>query len=351
MRRSILMATAVAAAFSLGSVAVAKPDRAPVYKVTRTVPLGSPERWDYVVYDSASHRVYVSHGDRVAVVDGRDGRMVGQIMGIAGGTHGFGISAATGKGYTDDGTAGVAVVFDLKTLKVLRRVKAAEDADAVAFDPSSGHIFVINGDSKTMTVIDPKTDAVVATIDGGGGLEYAVPGLNGKLYVNGAEKKEMLRVDTRTNKIDARWPIPGCTSPHGLAIDTAAHRLFVSCVNKVLTVVDTDSGGVVASVPIGAGTDAAAFDPKRKLIFSSNGMDGTISVIHQKDAATYVPVGEIKTAVTGRTMGIDPESGRLYVVAADIDPEAPLKPGPGGRPARPQPLAGTTKLLFLDPAR
>ncbi len=322
--------------------------QAPLYKVTRSVLLGAPDRWDYVVYDAPSHRVYVAHGDRVTIVDGRDGRKVGEVLGFPGGTHGIGISARTGKGYTDDGAAGVAVAFDLKTFKAGKKIKAMEDADGIAFDDASGHIFVVNGDSKTVTVIDPATDKAIKTIDLGGGLEYAVSGGNGKLYVNGAENKELVRVDTRTNTVDAHWPIPGCTSPHGLAMDRESHRAFVSCVNKVMTVVDTDSGAVVATLPIGAGTDGAAFDPKRKRVFSSNG-DGALSVIEERDPQTFVSLGTVETAVTGRTMSIDPVSGRLFVAAADIDANAPIPPRPDGRPGRPKPLPGTLKLLFIDP--
>jgi YVTN family beta-propeller protein len=323
--------------------------QAPSYHVTKTVALGAPDRWDYIVYDSNMHRVYVSHGDRVTVVDGNNGTILGQIQGaMPGGTHGIGISTATGKGYTDDGQAGVAVPFDLKTLKVGAPVKAEKDADGIAFDPTSGHVFVVDGDSEKLTVVDPKTDSVVATIDGGGGLEYAVAGGNGKVYVNGAEKKEILRIDTATNKVDAHWPIPDCTSPHGLAVDPNGHRLFSTCLNSVMMVLNTDTGAVVAKMPIGAGTDGAAFDPKRKLAFSSNN-DGTISVIQEKDAQTFVGLGSIKTQVTGKNMGIDPDTGRLFVAVADIDPKAPVPAGPNGRPGRPRPLPGTLKLLFLDP--
>ena len=129
--------------------------------------------------------------------------------------------AVNGKGYTDDGEAGQVIVFDLKTFKVLKRIKAQDDADGIAVDPTSGHVFVIEGDSKSISVIDPKSDQVIDTIQTGGGLEAAVAGGNGKLYVNGSEKKEMIRIDTASNKVDAHWPIPDCTSPHGLAIDTA----------------------------------------------------------------------------------------------------------------------------------
>ena len=334
---------------SVASVA-ANAQPAPSYHVTKTIALGAPDRWDYLVYDQPSHRLYVSHGDRITVLDGKDGQVLGSVDGMPGGTHGIGIVTALGKGYTDDGRAGEAVAFDLKSFKPAARIKAESDADGITFDPSSGHIFVVDGDSKVLTVIDPKSDSTIATIPGGGGLEYAVSGNNGKLYVNGAERKEIVRVDTATNQVDAHWPIPDCTSPHGLAIDTKAQRLFVSCVNSVLTVVNAQNGAVVASLPIGAGTDGAAFDPMRKLVFSSN-FDGTISVIREVSPDKYQPLDSIKTQITGKNMTIDPASGRLYVTVADIDPNAPVPPGANGRPGRPRPLPGSVKVLFLDPDR
>jgi DNA-binding beta-propeller fold protein YncE len=350
MYRSVSFATVVAVAAILSAAEAQSPatQSVPGYHVVKSVPLGAPDRWDYIVFDSTSHRVYVSHGDRVTVVDGRDGTILGNVAGIAGGTHGIGISIATGKGYTDDGQAGVAVSFDLKTFKTLKRIKAEDDADGIAFDPTSGHIFVVDGEPGHLTVIDPKTDLAIATVDAGGKLEYAVAGNNGKLYANGEAKKEIVRVNTATNKVDAHWPIPSCASPHGLAIDVEAHRLFSSCLNAVLTVINADSGAVIATLPIGQGTDGVMFDPKRKLIFSSNN-DGTLSVIQEKDSQTFVSLGSIKTAVTGKNMGIDPDTGRLFVAVADVDPTATATPGSGGRAGRPRPLPGTLKLLFLDP--
>jgi YVTN family beta-propeller protein len=339
---SRVLTLAIVAALMAGAAAA----QTPTYKVVKTVPLGAPEKWDYVVFDAPTHRVYVAHGDRVTVVDGQAGKVLGEVTGIAGGTHG--VAIANGKGYTDDGTAGVAVVFDPKTFKVIGKVAAKEDADGIAIDPVSGHVFVVDGDSKVLTVIDPKTDKPVATIEAGGGLEYAVAGAGGVLYVNGAEKKELLRIDTKTNAITARWSVPGCTSPHGLAVDTANHRLFTSCVNKVMTIVNTDTGAIVATLPIGAGTDAAAYDPVRKRVLSSNG-DGTLTVIAQKDPNTYAVIDNLKTQVTGKTMGIDPHSGRLYIAAADIDPKAPVPAGANGKPGRPKPLPGSLKLIILDP--
>jgi YVTN family beta-propeller protein len=322
----------------------------PPYHVTKAVALGQPDRWDYVVFDAPSHRVYVAHGDQVTVVDGHSGEVLGKVEGAPGGTHGVAIVAAVGRGYTDDGRAGEALSFDLKTFQVQQRIKAAEDADAVAFDPSSGHVFVVNGDPGTLTVIDPKADRSIATIETGGKLEYAVADGHGKLYVNGAQKKEIVRIDTHTDKVDARWPIPNCESPHGLAVDPTTHRLFSSCVNSLLVVVNSDTGATVASLPIGAGTDAAAFDPQRKLVFSSNGRDGTLSVIKEQDANTFISLGEVKTALTARTMALDPQTGRIYLVAADID-QAALQASGGSSaiPRRPPLVASSTKLLFLDP--
>jgi DNA-binding beta-propeller fold protein YncE len=351
-QRSTLQLLAVIAAFSCQASPAAAP-AVPSYQVTKTVALGAPDRWDYVVFDSTSHRVYVAHGDRVSVVDGLKGTVIGQVEGYAGGTHGIAIVGALGQGFTDDGRAGEAGAFDLKTFKTLRRIKAADDADGIVFDPVSGHVFVINGDSGSVTVIDPRQEAAALTVQAGGKLEAAVAGADGKVYVNGAAKSEIVRLDTKSNRIDAHWPIANCKSPHGIAIDSASHRLFSSCVNNVLVVVNLDTGSEVASVPIGSGTDAAAFDPTRKLVFSSNGRDGTLSIIREKDADHFETVATLKTAVSARTMDVDPVSGRIYLAAAELEnaPPAELHAGTSGASATRKPgiLPGSLKLLFLDP--
>lgn len=314
------------------------------YRISAAVSLGAPDRWDYVVFDPSSGRVFVAHGDRLTVLDGRTGAVGGEVRGFPGGTHGIAISVANGRGYTDDGEAGVVKSFNLKTLKLEKTIPAQVDADGLVLDPRSGHVLAVDGDSGKITVIDPVSDTAIATIDGGGKLEYAVADEAGKVYVNGAGNKEILRIDTRTNAIDARWPAPDCTSPHGLAIDPQRHRLFSSCVNSKLVVIDTDTGAEIAALPIGKGTDAAAFDPLRRRVFSSNGVDGTLTVIQQGDHDSYKVIDTVKTAVTGRTLGIDPVTGRLYIAAASVDPNSPA----GGRP---KPLPGSLKLIFLDPVR
>lgn len=356
-RRHLLPVFALAVVFGLLPIAFSRGASASStadYHLTHSVRLGAPDRWDYVVYDPPSHRVYVAHGDRVTVVDGRSGRIVGQVTGMPGGTHGIAISHAAGLGYTDDGRAGQAVAFSLRNLKVVKRLAAAPDSDAVTIDPTSGHVFVVDGDPGLLTVIDPASDRVVATVHVGSKLEFPVAGHNGKVYVNGVEKREIYRIDTATNQVDASWPIPQCEAPHGLAIDIATHRLFSSCENGRLMVVNADSGATVAALPIGQGTDAAAFDPVRKLVFSSNGMDGTLSVIREVDANTFVPAGTVKTVLSARTMSVDPDSGRLFLAGAATNAKAMAEFRAARQAGRrgPSPFVpGSLKLFFFDPVK
>jgi len=329
----------------IGCLALAAPAAAaPAYVLTKSTPLGAPDRWDYVVFDAPTERVYVAHSDRVAVLDAASGALIGQVQGIAGGTHGIGLSAPNGQGFTDDGKSGLAIAFDLKTLQIVKQIPANADADAITVDAASGHIFVIEGDPGEITVIDPKTDGVVATIKVGEKMEYATSDEHGVVYVAGVEKRDLLKIDAKTGAVVARWPTPDCVAPHGLAMDRVGRRLFMGCINAKMMVVDADTGRVVAEPPIGRGSDAIAYDPKRRRVFSPNGVDGTLTIFQQTSPDAYEALDTIPTLVSGRTMAVDPESGRLFIVAADTDPN----PTPGGRP-RPRP--GTTRVLMLDPVQ
>jgi DNA-binding beta-propeller fold protein YncE len=333
------LAARVAALILLPSAAAA----APAYTLVKTVPLGAPDRWDYVVFDPGSGRVYVAHSDRVAVIDGRAGKVIGEVTGIPGGTHGTGISHHTGQGFTDDGKNGQAVAFDLKTLKVTKQITVGADADAITVDPVTGHIFVMHGDPKKMSVVDPHTDELVASIDAGEELEYAAADGKGFVYVSGAGNRDLLKVDARSNTIVAHWPTPDCVRPHGMAVDAVGHRAFMGCINSQLMVLDTDDGHIVAKLPIGRGSDAVAFDAKRRRVFSSNGFDGTISVYQQVSPDKYEALETVQTSVTGRTMDVDPATGRLFVAAAEVSPPAT----PGGAPQR---KPGSLRLMMFDPA-
>ena len=339
LRLTVLLCAGVAASAATASDA----PPAPGYALVKTVLLGAPDRWDYVVADPATGRVYVAHGNRVTVLDAATGNVVGQVEGMPGGTHGIAISTATHQGFTDDGQKGEAVAFDLRTLAVLRRIPAADDADGMVTDPATGRVFVVEGDPGTLTVINPRTDRVVATIQAGEKMEYLAADHAGHVFVAGEAHGDILRIDARTASITARWPTPGCTSPHGLALDESGKRLFMGCANAVMKVVDAGSGRVVATLPIGNGSDAIAWDPVRRRVFSSNGRDGTVSVYQQASPDRYTALPTITTVVSARNMTVEPRSGRLFVVGADTD----ASPTPGGRP-RIKP--GTVRVMIYAPA-
>ena len=317
-------------------------DAATAYRQIATIGLGQPDRWDYVVADAPAARVYVAHGDRLAVIDSASNRLVGDVQGIMGGAHGTAISLPTGQGFTDDGRNGQAIAFDLKTLTVVRSIAVGQDADAIAIDPVTGHIFVIEGDPGTITVIDPETDTATATITAGEKMEYAAADGAGAIFVAGEEKGDLLKIDARRNRVVARWPAPGCVSPHGLAYDVAGKRLFMGCSNGVMVIVAARDGRIVATLPIGSGSDAIAFDAKRKRVFSANGRDGTVSIYRQITPNRYELLETLATKVSGRTMAVDVTTGNLFVAAADTRSD----PTPGNRPPI---LPGTLRLLVFAP--
>jgi YVTN family beta-propeller protein len=316
---------------------------AALYTQIKAIELGSPDRWDYVFYDSKAHRAYVAHGSAVSVVDTSEGQILGSIQGMPGGTHGIAVVADLGTGYTDDGEAGQIKVFDLKTLKVVKTIKGEPDADGMVLEPETLQIFVVNGDSGTVSVVDPRSNTVTDTIRIGSKLEAAVADGAGTVYVNGAEKRQLFRIDAHTNRVTASWNIGDCESPHGIAIDSERHRVFVSCVNQRLVVVDLISGEEIATLPIGKGTDAAGFDPVRRRIFSSNGRDGTLSVIQEKEGDRFEVIATIPTAVSGRTMDVDAASGQIFIAAAQVDASLPAVNG------RPKLVPGSLKLLIFSP--
>jgi len=322
-------------------------DAPPVYAMTGAVALGSPERWDYLTFDAKARRVYVSHGDHVVVIDGVSGRIVGHVTGLPG-SHGIAIANGLTRGVADSATNKNAIVFDLATLKVLGTAPAGDDADGVAYESGSGRAFVGDGDAATVTAIDMATATLAGTIPLASKPEFLVGDGAGHLYVNGESTREIIRIDAKKLTVTARYAVPDCESPHGLAMDPATQRLFTSCSNAKLFVVDANSGRIVSSIAIGKGSDAVKFDPKAKLVFSSNG-EGTLSVIAEKSAEDFELLGNVPTVRGARTMTVDPESGRVFVVSADIDRIDPPK-APGTRP-RVVYKPGSMKLYFFDPVK
>jgi YVTN family beta-propeller protein len=337
---SALSLSLVLAAGSLPSAQAAEPD----YHITKTILLGAPDRWDYLAFDAASHRVVVAHANEVTVVDSGSGAVVGHLGPV---NHTNGVLVADGRVYATNQDPDTLVAFDLVSLKQVAAIPVGKGPDGALYDAASRRAFVVNEEDKTVTAIDIDANKPVFTTDLGGAPEFLAAG-GGKLYVNIKDHREVVRIDIASGKLDARWPIPDCESPHGLAIDVATHRLFSSCVNGKMMVLDADKGQIVASLPIGKRTDAAAFDPKRKLAFSANG-EGTLSVIAEKSANDFVSLGEVTTAPGARTMALDPESGRIFLVTADVAASEPSETG--GKPARPNFVPGSFKMLFLDPAK
>ncbi len=338
--RHFLALLCVATALPLGAASAAD------YKLAKSVALGAPDRWDYVVLDPTGARAYVAHGDRVTVVDTASGTVAGTLA-VGGATHGILVLPGLDKGYADDGKAGTVAVFDPKTLKILKTIKAEPDADGITIDHKTGHVLVITGDSGKVVVIDPKTDTVSAEIDGGGALEFGVSDEKGSFFVDGEDKNEIVRMDLTTNKATAHWPLKACKTPHGLAIDREHRRLFASCGNGIMEVVNADSGAVVASLAIGQGSDSDAFDVTRQLALSSN-RDGTLSLVAERGPDKYEVLPPVQTKIGARTMALDAKTGRVYVVASDVteDPAIPV----GGR-GHYKTVPGSAQLLFFDPLK
>ena len=329
------------------STAVCSADAPLLYRLGKTVPLGDGERWDYVTFDAAASRAYIAHGDHVTVVDPEKGAVIGTIGPIPGGTHGTAVATKAGIGFTDDGKAGTVSAFDPKSFAILKTIKTAPDADGIEFDPVTGHVFVINGDTGTITVIDPIQKSVIATITVGAGLEAAVTDGSGRLFVDGVEKHDMIVVDTRTNSVLKHFPMPACERPHGIAIDPKTHRVFATCANKVMVILDANTGRNITTLPIGAMNDGAVFDPVHKRVISANG-EGTLTVVAEKDADHFDVIATVPTLRSARTIAIDARNGRLFLPAADVDSTTPPS-SPEGRP-RVTYKKGSAKLLIFEPS-
>jgi DNA-binding beta-propeller fold protein YncE len=317
-------------------------DAASPYRISKSIPLGAPERWDYLSFEPGSNRIFVTHGDRIDVVDASSEKIVGQVA--VDGANGVAVVPAIGKGYAGSRAGKSVLVFDLNTFRVTKTLPAAEDTDAIVYDPASKRVFLMQGDPHSITVVDTATDSLVTSIHLGGQPEFAVVDGAGKLFVNIEDRSEIQRVDTKTGKVDATWPIPDCDSPHGLAIDKQSQRLFSSCVNSKLLVVNATTGAVVATLPIGKHSDAAAYDARTKRVFSSNG-EGTLSVIQQESADRYKSLGEVPTQLGARTMTFDPKSGRIFLVTGDYAEVDPNAKDPRKRYAV---KPGSTRLLLVD---
>lgn len=338
-----LMAAALAVSACIAPLA-AQAGADAAYHVARDIKLGGDGRWDYVVADTAGHRLFIARQTRIMVVDPESGRVLGEIPGLNG-AHGVALVYSSGHGFATSGHDSSVTMFDLKSLKVLRRTKAADDADAVLYDPASNRVFTFNGDAGSSTAIDPVSGEVVGTVPLGGKPEFGVTDGIGHLFVNIEDKGEVVEIDPVRLTVVRRWSIAPCEEPTGLAIDRGHHLLFSGCHSGVMAISDAAAGRKIAEVPIGEGVDAAAYDPGTGLAFASNG-DGTLTVVHEDSPTTFHVVSNVRTRRGARTMALDERSHRIYTVTAAFgDTPAATAEEPHPRPGL---VPGSFSLLVLD---
>ena len=285
------------------------------YQPLKKVSVPGTGGWDYVTVDAIARRVYVSHSTQVDVLDADALTVIGTIPGTPG-VHGIAIASEAGRGYVSAGKADAAIAFDLKTLKPIAEIKVGKKPDAIIYEPFTKRIYVMNGDSDNITVLNAADGSVAGTIALGGGPEFAVSDGRGNLYVNLEEQNETLHVDVNTLAVKDRWALAPCATPTSLAMDIENRRLFVGCRSKQLAVLDADTGKIVFTAPIGERVDAGAFDSKTRLVYLSTG-DGKIFVFHQDSADKYSMAQEIITKPGAKIMGYDPKTGNLFVPTSE----------------------------------
>ena len=311
------------------------------YHLIKTIPVPGDTFWDYLKFDPTSRRLFVSRGDHVAVVDADSGKVVGDIGGMQG-IHGIVLAPEFNRGFVTDGRAAKVWIFDLKTLQVTGSAPADPDADGEVYDPASKRVFTMNGDSKSSTVIDAATGNVVGKIELGGQPEFPVADGKGHVFANLESTSEIVEIDSNTMKITNRWPLAPGQSPSGLAMDTEHGILFSGCHNKMMAIVDANTGKVIATPAIGQGVDATRFDPGTGYAFSSNG-DGTLTVIHEDSPTQFSVVENVTTERGARTMALDPTTHQVFLVTAQV--ERIPNPPPHTRPFKMVP--GTFHILVF----
>ena len=245
-----------------------------------TYKLGGDGGWDYLTLDSSSRRLYISRATHVMVIDADSGKPVGDIPDTPG-VHGIALAPELGRGFVSNGREGTVTIFDIETLKLITKVKAGDNPDAILYDPATKRVFTFNGRSHDSTAIDAAKGTVLGTIKLEGKPEFAVSDGKGEIFVNIEDKSQMDAIDPAKLEVKSRWPLAPCEEPSGLAMDRKNRRLFAGCDNKMMAVVDADSGKVLATPAIGDGVDATAFDEGTSLAFASCG-EGVLTVVREE---------------------------------------------------------------------
>ena len=299
--------------------------------------------WDYLITDPDTGRIFVSHGTEVDVVDGKKGEVAGKITGLKL-VHGIALAPEFHHGFISDGGANTVVVFDMATLAKVGEVAAGMNPDGIIYDPGSKRVFAFNGRSGNATAVDAEKGTLAGTVTLEGKPEFPAPDGKGHVYVNIENKSEVMDIDAKALMVVHKWPLAPCEEPSGMAMDTKTRRLFSGCDNKMMAVMDADTGKVVTTVPIGDGVDATWFDPGTKYVLNSCGQDGVLTVIHEDSPDKYTVVENVPTAKGARTMALDPKTHSVYLALAEVQMLPPPEGDAKGRPRR-KVVPGTFGLL------
>src|SRR3954471_10064104 len=314
MKKLLILVLVAAAAFA-----------AEGYKVVNKIKVGGTGGWDYLVFDPSSDRIFVSHGNQVDVVDAKAGKLVGSIPDTPG-VHGIAIAPELNKGFISSRGKNAAIIFDLKTLQKTGEAKAGNNPDAICYEPKTKRVVAVNHSGQDATIIDAKSGDVVGTIQTGEAGEYCAADDAGHMYVNMEGTSEIVEIDVAKPAVTRRVSIePGCKGPSGLAIDTKDHVLFAVCGNtKTMSIVDYKDMKLVGTAPIGAGPDAAGYDPGTGLAFSSNGQSGDLTIV-KKVGGKWEAVDKVETGRGARTMTVNTKTHQVYLPAAEYGPVPPAK--------------------------
>jgi YVTN family beta-propeller protein len=316
----------------------------PKYAVTDKWPVGGEGGWDCMRADSAARRLYVPRGTHVMVLDLDSGKLIGDLLNTNG-VHDVAIVSKAGKGYTSNGRDNTVTVFDLATLKETGTIPVGQRPDVMVYDKASNRVFTFNGGSSDATAIDPSTDKVVGTVKLDGRPEFPAADGHGIIFVNIEDKSEIQSFDTKSLATIGSWSLAPGEAPTGLAMDTKHHRLYSSCDNDVMAVSDYRLGKLIATPGIGKGPDGALYDAKWDLAFSSNGQDGTLSILHPERDGTFSTV-TIPTQSSARTMALDTKTHRIFLAAAQVHE---LNPPVEGR--RREIVPGSFIILVVAPVK
>jgi DNA-binding beta-propeller fold protein YncE len=326
----------------LSTLAVPKCRAEGPYKLLKEIPVGGDGGWDYLSVDQDARRLYVSHATKVVVIDIDKDAVVGEVADTPG-VHGIAVAPKLGLGFTSNGRENKASIFDLKTLKTSSKVDTGENPDAILYNEGQQEVYTFNGRGNSATVFEAKTGNVVTTIPLPGKPEFARCSVRARrIYVNLEDKSEVAVINSRTHKVVSTWPLAPGEEPSGLALDPEHNRLFLGCGNKLMVMMDSTNGKVVASVPIGQGVDATKFDPGTQLAFCSCG-DGTVTIAHEDSPDKLTVVQTLKTEPRAKTMALDITTHRIYLASAKFG-AASDQPS-GGKKGRPTVVPGTFKVL------